>query len=224
MRNRPPSLIVKANPLKPKNQVAVLATMVAGPAGSRGGQILKTHGPGLGRKAILHTYKHGVPALVNYYALKPTLPALRGDRKVGIRFGADRVMPMGGITGPLSMYILPSMRKLPIPIFGFGFTAVPMDENRVFHNPLSKSRGGEDATSTGTPRSKTASKTIDGPLAKKSRQADRRPSSITPPAPLRGVGGKTAGGNYKKGRSGARPRSPPYCWRHKKRHYCKYTK
>jgi hypothetical protein len=222
MRNRPPSLFVQANPLKPQNQVAVLATMVAGPAGSRGGQILRTHGPGLGRKAILHTYKHGVPALVNYYALKPTLPALRGDRKVGIRFGADRVMPMGAFGGPLSMYVLPSMRKLPIPIFGFGFTAVPMDENRVFHNPLSKSRGGEDATSTGTPRStRTASKTIDGPLAKPIRGYPDRPRRGASATDWKGAGRPSKG--KRRSRWNSEPVTP-YCWRHKKRHYCKYTK
>lgn len=193
----------------------VIATTLGG-----GGAGLVRRFPTLSRKIGIHAYKHGVPAFVNYLAIKPVLPAVRGDRKIGIRFGTDRVMPMGLIGGPLGMYVVPSLRRLPIPIFGFGFTAVPNDE--PFFSVRSQSRGGEDATSTGTPRSITATKTIVGPLAP--QDADRRPSTITPLAPGRGDGRKTAGGNYKKRRPGARPRSTPYCWRHKRRHYCKMVK
>lgn len=171
-------------------------------------------------KIAIASYKHGLlPAML----LVPARGAVSSDKKVGLRYGWDQTTPLGLL--PIVGAYEPTLRKLPIPIPGFGLTSVPNAESRW---PIQqfKSRGGEDATSTGTPRStRTASKTIDGPLANKNRQADRRPSSITPPAPLRGVGGKTAGGSYyKKGRPGARPRSPPYCWRHKKRHYCKYTK
>ena len=173
--------------------------------------------PTLFRKIGLQTYKHGVPAFVNYLALKPALPAIRGDRKIGIRFGTDRVMPMGLIGGPLGMYVVPSLRRLPIPIFGFGFTAVPNEE--PFFTVKSQSRGGEDATSTGTPRvTSTATNTIVGPLAQ--QDADRRPSPITPRGPQRGYGG-----DRRRQKRAVRPRrtSPPYCWRHKRRHYCQYV-
>ena len=219
MRNRPPSLFVQANPLKPQNQVAILASMAASPAAARGGSaFLSTKVPALPRKVALATYKHGVPWVVRYYALKPAFPAIRGDRKLGIRFGSDRVMPLGMFGGPLGMYVTPSLRKLPVPIFGFGFTAVKNDES-FWPTQQFKSRGGEHTTSSGTPE--TATNTIVGPLAK-NRQGDSRPSSITPSAPGRGNGRKTGGATKR----AVRPRrtTPPYCWRHKKRHYCKYTK
>ena len=168
-------------------------------------------------KLGIHTYKMGVRASYSYFALRPVLPALRREKKIGFRFGSKGVMPLGALTGPMGMYILPHMRRLPIPTFGFGFTAVPKEESRF--PGITQSRGGEHTTSSGTPE--TATETIVGPLAR-NRQADRRPSSITPLVSRQGGGGKTAGGTKR----AVRPRrtSPPYCWRHKKRHYCIFTK
>lgn len=223
MINRPPRWFPQTNPLKPQNQVAILAAMVAGPTGRVAGQGIKAQGSriiasDLPKKLLFHGYKHGVSAAYAYFALEPVLPIYKGDEKLGFRFGSKGVVPMSAFFwGPTGMYRLPYMHKVPVPTFGFGFTAVPETESR--YPSLSKSRGGEHTTSSGTPE--TASKTIDGPLAK-DRQADRRPSSITPPAPQQGGGGKTAGGTERVGRP-RRP-SPPYCWRHQKRHYCKFTK
>lgn len=208
------------NPLKPKNQVAILAAMFVGPGGRvaasgiRAGatRIVASDAP---KKLLFHGYKHGVSAAYAYFALEPVLPAYRGDKKIGFRLGSKGVVPMSSFFwGPTGMYRLPYMHKVPVPTFGFGFTAVPHDE--PFFGVGSKSRGGEHTTSSRTPE--TATKTIVGPLAK-NRQADRRPSSITPGAPGTGVGRKTAGGTKK-----ARGRRAPYCWRHKKRHFCKFTK
>ena len=192
----------------------VIASILGG-----GGAGLVSRFPTFARKAGLRVYKHGVPALVNYLALKPALPAIRGDRKVGIRFGADKFVPMGVLGGPLGMYVVPSLRRLPVPIFGFGFTAVPNEQSRL-PGIRSKSRGGEDATSTGTPRPKTATKTIVGPLAKTSTPIGGR-TPITPRGPQRGYGG-----DRRRQKRPVRPRrtSPPYCWRHKRRHYCKFVK
>lgn len=161
----------------------------------------------------IHLYKLGVKAAYSYFALSPMLPALRADKKIGFRFGAKGVMPLGTISGPLAFYIQPSMRKLPVPFFGFGFTAVSKDESRL--PGRSASRGGEHTTSSGTPNT---TKTIVGPLAKP--ESPRGGSStITPRGPQRGYGGKSAAGSKK-----ARGRRAPYCWVHKRRHYCKFVK
>lgn len=173
--------------------------------------------PTFARKIGLQAYKHGVPAFVGYYGLKPIVPALRGDRKIGIRFGAEGVMPMGLLPAPIGMYVVPSLRRLPVPVFGFGFTAVPNDE--PFFSVRSQSRGGEDATSTGTPRStRTASNTIDGPLAHgrgypdTSAEERPRPTGRETGRPLKG----------KRRRRWNSEAVTPYCWRHKRRHYCRY--
>lgn len=181
-----------------------------------GGVALARRFPTLFRKISLQAYKHGVPAFVNYLALRPALPAIRGDRKVGIRFGADRFIPMGTLSGPLGMYVLPSLRRLPVPIFGFGLTAVPIEQSRL--PGRSKSRGGEHTTSSGTPE--TATKTIVGPLAKTGKPIGGRPP--LPPAPP--AGGWR--GDRRRQKRPVRPRRTmaPYCWRHKKRHYCRFTK
>lgn len=167
-------------------------------------------------KLGIHGYKLGVRAAYSYFALKPVLPAIRGDKKIGFRFGARGVMPLGAITGPMGMYILPHMRRLPVPTFGFGFTAVPKEESRL--PGITQSRGGEHTTSSGTPE--TATKTIVGPLAKTSTPIGGR-TPITPRGPQRGYGGDRR--RQKRAGRPWRP-TPPYCWRHKKRHYCKYTK
>ena len=161
----------------------------------------------------IHAYKLGIKATYYYFALSPILPAMRGDKKIGFRFGAKGVMPLGTISGPLAFYIQPSMRKLPIPFFGFGFTAVPKDEPRFLG--ISESRGGEHTTSSGTP---ITTKSIVGPSAKPETPIGGT-STITPRGPQRGYGGKTAGGSKK-----ARGRRAPYCWVHKKRHFCKFVK
>lgn len=143
---------------KVARDIVIASTLGGGGAG------LVRRFPTLFRKIGLRVYKHGVPAFVNYLALKPALPAIRGDRKVGLRFGADKVIPLRAIGFPLNMYVAPSMRSLPVPIFGFGLTAVPNEQSRL-PRIRSQSRGGEDATSTGTPRStRTATNTIVGPL------------------------------------------------------------
>ena len=87
----------------------VIATTLGG-----GGVGLVRRFPTLFRKTGLQAYKHGVPALVNYLALKPAIPAIRGDRKVGIRFGADKFVPMGVLGGPLGMYVVPSLSLIHI--------------------------------------------------------------------------------------------------------------
>lgn len=167
-------------------------------------------------KLGIHGYKLGVRAAYSYLALKPVLPAIRGDKKIGFRFGSRGVMPLGALTGPLGMYVLPHMRRLPVPTFGFGFTAVPIEESRL--PGRSKSRGGEHTTSSGTPE--TATKTIVGPLAKTSTPIGGR-TPITPRGPQRGYGG-----DRRRQKRPVRPRRTlaPYCWRHKKRHYCRFTK
>ena len=167
-------------------------------------------------KLGIHTYKLGVRATYSYFALKPVLPAVRGDKKIGFRFGSRGVMPLGALTGPLGMYILPHMRRLPVPTFGFGFTAVPKGESRL--PGRSQSRGGEHTTSSGTPE--TATKTIVGPLTPGRGYPDNsgeervRPTGRETPRPSKGK---------RRRRWNSEPVTP-YCWRHKKRHYCRFTK
>lgn len=186
-----------------------------------GGAGLVRRFPTLSRKIGLQAYKHGVPAFVNYLALRPAIPAIRGDRKVGIRFGADKFIPMGTLSGPLGMYVLPSMRRLPVPIFGFGLTAVPNDQSRL-PGMSSKSRGGEDAASTGTPRStRTATKTIVGSLAKHGRGYPDTSAEERPRPAGRERGRPSKGKRRRRWNSEA---VTPYCWRHKRRHYCEFTK
>lgn len=200
-------------PTKERQAQAATATLgIAGGAAAIGALTQRTK-----VKLGVHTYKVGVRAAYSYFALRPVLPAIRREKKIGFRFGSKGVMPLGALTGPLGMYILPHMRRLPVPTFGFGFTAVPKEESRL--PGRTKSRGGEHTTSSGTPE--TATETIVGPLAK-NRQGDSRPSTITPAGPQRGYGGKTGGATKR----AVRPRRTlaPYCWRHKKWHYCKYTK
>ena len=214
--------------IKPSQVVLGLSLLIPGGLAARaGGAGVKAVGTqivarDLHKKALFHGYKHGVTAAYTYFALEPLTPVVNKDQKLGIRYGSKSVVPMSSFfMGPLGMYRLPYMHKVPVPTFGYGLTAVPKSESRL--PGKSKSRGGEHTTTrSGTPE--TATKTIVGPLTQKNSQADRRASSITPRAPLQGGGGKTAGGNSNKNRRpGAGPR-PPYCWRHKKRHYCKFTK
>lgn len=165
-------------------------------------------------KIGIQTYKHGLlPAMM----LSPARGAVSSKKKIGFRFGWDKTTPLGYI--PVVGAYEPTLRKLPIPIPGFGLTAVPNAEARVFYDPRNKSRGGEDATSTRTPRPKTASKTIDGPLAKPSTPIGGR-TPITPRGPQRGYGG-----DRRRQQRAARPRrATPYCWVHKRRHFCKIVK
>ena len=165
-------------------------------------------------KLGLHSWKLGVRAAYSYFALGPILPAMRGDKKVGFRFGSRGVVPMAALfPGPLGMYMTSSTRKLPVPTFGFGFVAVDKEEP-FFKGPI-QSRGGEHTTSSGTP---DTTKSIVGPSAKPETPIGGT-STITPRGPHRGYGGKTAGGSRK-----ARGRRTPYCWVHKKRHFCKFVK
>ncbi len=164
-------------------------------------------------KISLHAYRLGVKATYYYAALSPVLPAVTRKKKIGFRFGGVGVMPLGAFPFPISMYITPSTRSLPIPTFGFGFTAVPVGESRL---PFSESRGSSSQSyqqNGGPPamnlaiggRKKTGPPLAGGP-------------PITPPGPRGGYGGKTAGGSKK-----ARGRRAPYCWVHKKFHYCRIT-
>lgn len=200
------------SPSKKRQAQVVAATLgIAGGGAALGALSQRTR-----VKLGIHTYKVGVRAAYSYFALKPVLPAIRREKKIGFRFGSKGVMPLGALTGPLGMYILPNMRRLPVPTFGFGFTAVPKEESRLPGS--SKSRGGEHTTSSGTPE--TATKTIVGPLAKTSTPIGGR-TPITPRGPQRGYGG-----DRRRQKRAVRPRRTlaPYCWRHKKRHYCIYTK
>ena len=53
---------------------------------------------------MLQSYKLGVRATYSYFALNPILPAIRGDRKIGFRFGSRGVMPLGALfPGPMGM-------------------------------------------------------------------------------------------------------------------------
>lgn len=199
-------------PTKRRQTKAVLATGAI----ATGGVVLGGLSQRTKVKLGIHGYKMGVRAAYSYFALRPVLPALRRDRKIGFRFGSKGVMPLGALTGPLGMYVLPHMRRLPVPTFGFGFTAVPKEESRL--PGRSKSRGGEHTTSSRTPE--TATKTIVGPLAKTGSPIGDRPP-LPPAAPGRGYGG-----DRRRQKRPVRPRRTlaPYCWRHKKRHFCKYTK
>ena len=166
-------------------------------------------------KTGIRIYKHGLlPAMM----LAPARGAIRSDKKVGFRFGWDKTTPLGLL--PIVGAYEPTLRKLPIPIPGFGLTAVPNAEARVFHDPRNKSRGGEDATSTGTPRStRTATNTIVGPLTQ-GRGYPGSPGEETP-RPARKGGGRPSSGNRRR-RLYLEPVTP-YCWRHKRRHYCQYV-
>lgn len=165
-------------------------------------------------RMYLYAHRLGVKAAYYYTALQPVLPAVTREKKIGFRFGGVGVMPLGALPFPFSMYITPSTRSLPIPTFGFGFTAVPLGESRL---PFSESRGSSSQSyqqnggppamnlATWEPKKKTGPPLAGGP-------------PITPPGPQGGYGGKTAGGSKK-----ARGRRSPYCWVHKKFHYCRIT-
>lgn len=213
--------------IKPSQVVMGMSLLIPGAGAARiGGAGLKAVGSrivarDLHKKAVFHGYKHGVSAAYAYFALEPLTPIFRDDKKLGIRYGSKNVVPMSTLfMGPLGMYRLPYMHKVPVPTFGYGFTAVPKSQSRL--PGRSKSRGGEDATSTGTPRStRTASKTIDGPLAK--------PNRVYPDRSRRGASAtdRKGAGRPPKGKRRSRWNSEPvtpYCWRHNKRHFCKYTK
>lgn len=197
-----------------KERQAQAATVILGIAG--GAAAIGALSQRTKVKLGVHTYKVGVRAAYSYFALRPVLPAIRREKKIGFRFGSKGVMPLGALTGPLGMYILPHMRRLPVPTFGFGFTAVPKEESRL--PGRSRSRGGEHTTSSGTPE--TATKTIVGPLAQTSTPIGGR-TPITPRGPQRGYGGDR---RRQKKALYRRRTMAPYCWRHKKWHYCKYTK
>ena len=165
---------------------------------------------------------HVVSWYTAYSALMPLRPAfwtkVKGDyrgKEYEMYYGLGYEEHMKAKHHPSTAWFMARHRRLwgrpspweaiSIPTFGFGWGS----------REVLQSRGGEHTTSSGTP---DTTKSIVGPSAKPETPIGGT-STITPRGPHRGYGGKTAGGSRK-----ARGRRTPYCWVHKKRHFCKFVK
>ncbi len=143
-------------------------------------------------------------------------PALGPDRKVAVEFGfsGDTVTLAQAMPFLIAIYGNSPVMGLPVPDVGFGLTSVANSSSRLAweNNKKSVSRGGQDTSRTGKP-SKVGSST--SPLTPKSgtssKSGRRKPSQRR-----RGPKGRRSRGNSR--------RPTPWCRRHNRRHFCKYTR
>jgi len=151
---------------------------------------------------VARGYTLSAKAAAQYLALAPVLPALGPDYKLGIRAGTTGQMVRWDQHWMARHYSLPATRGLPIPQFGLGPTAVPNDSSRFIFEMKKLQSGG--------PRPQSSQQVRKGRSATAARkrgtnQARRRRA--------------TSGSNRSK-----RSRKTPWCWKHRRNHYCVYTK
>ena len=116
--------------------------------------------------------------------LAPARGAVRSDKKIGLRFGWDKTTPLGYM--PIVGGFEPTLRKLPIPILGFGLTAIPIQKRGYFM--IRESQGVvsiQPVAGHPKPRRKPSS----APWQKTGKPIGGRPP-LPPPAPKGGMGGK----------------------------------
>lgn len=147
---------------------------------------------------VARGYTFTAKSVAKYGALAPVLPALGPDYKVGIRAGTTGKMVRWDQHWMMRHYSLPSTRGLPLPQFGLGPTAVPNDSSRfIFEMKKSQSGGPRPQSSQQVRKGRSAT------AARKrgTNQARRRRASRS-----------------------RRARKTPWCWKHRRNHYCVYTK
>ena len=164
----------------------------------------------------LRAYGLASSAIASSLEMAKAYPALGPDRKLGIEYGYSGETATLAQAMPFLVFIHgrnPAM-GLPVPDVGFGFTAVANSSSRLQweNNKKSQSRGGQDTSRTGKPE-KVGSST--SPLTLKSG-ASSKPGRRKPSQRRRGPKGRRSRGNSR--------RPTPWCRRHNRRHFCKYTR
>ncbi len=117
MINTPPSFVTSPWALhRPRGQLAVLGLAVGG--------------VGLANpKNFVRAWHYGAGAAAAYADYRELSPALGPSHKVGLRFGGTgQVQSLNRAFPGISLYGVEG--QLPVPTFGFGFTAVPVSESR----------------------------------------------------------------------------------------------
>lgn len=196
----------------PGRQMAALSLIPAG-------RVLSTP------RNIGRAWKWGAGGIANMHALSALYPIIGPDKKLGFRFGGTGgVMPLGMIPF-LRFYSVPSTRKLPIPTYGFGFTAVDANQPRVGFVDFPREKGVEGGPSVSSSQHRG--------WHKRDRKQVTPPSAQTKQDGLssaqRGFGGGTD--NPRPRRRGSQSRRTaisrtitPMCPVHKQRHWCNVTR
>ncbi len=180
-------------------------------------------------KTAYNLYTYVSPVVASYYKLKAVWPALGPTKKVGIRIGSEPSTRTLGSMGPIirGQYGPDYMDRVPFPYPDIGIMAVPNSSSRMIWESKKQSKGGQDTSRTGSPK---ARKSIRGPSAldpldKKayaSRSRKRKSGTSSKPG-RRKASSRSRGTKERRSRRNSR-RPTPWCWRHKKLHWCKYTR
>jgi hypothetical protein len=170
-------------------------------------------GLGVGRamlgspSVVSRAYHIGMRLFAYEMALAPLLPALGPKHKVGIRYGWTGEWVRWDQHPIMMWYSMPSTRGLPIPEMGWGPTSVPVGSSRLVHmSDIEKSRGGSTR-----PKSSQQVRRTGGPSAQGASGFGRSPSAR-----------KRTIRRAKASRRGVS--SAPWCFTHKRRHWCRYTR
>jgi len=183
-------------------------------------------------KTAYNLYTYVSPVVASYYKLKSLWPALGSEQKVGIRIGTEPSTRTLGSMGPIirGQYGPDYMDRVPFPYPDIGIMAVPNSSSRMIWESKKQSKGGQDTSRT---RSPITRKSIRGPSAldpldKKAFASRSRKSKTGPSSKRRPVGAPSKQGKATKkrtrGRFSRRGRPTPWCWRHRKSHWCEYTR
>lgn len=170
----------------------------------------------------IRAYKFALPRYVAAVEMAKLGPGLKGDlgfgggQQMGVRYGGTgEITTIGGAVPFTRMY--GPAHTLPFPDFGFGLTSVPEGSSRFYYEAGKsglttkqtteiigefKSRGGQARSLPSSVGSRKS-----GSIGSPSAQATRSPS--------RGRRGSRISG---------RRRRAPYCRRHKKYHWCNFTR
>lgn len=179
--------------------------VAAAAAGGMGARFLLAR-PGIAVRAAKQTSK----AVAGYGALAPAYPALRKDRKLALMYGGTgKVKPLSEVSPYTRRYGL-APRYILVPEYGFGISNVPIGSSRLI--PYSDYQSRRERSSSSYQQNGGS------PWAQRKRRTQG--SSYIPRNRVSRRGG---GQGRRYFRRGIASRSP-YCYIHKKRHWCWNTR
>ncbi len=184
-------------------------------------------------KSAYSLYTHISPVVASYYKIQSVLPALGRRKKLGIRVGTEPSTRTLGSMGPIieAQYGPAYMARIPILYPDIGLMAVPNSSSRLIweSKKQSMSRGGEHTISSQKVAGPLVTrKSIRGPSAldplDKKAYASRSRKRKTGPSSKRRPVGPPKGKATKKRSFSRRGRPTPWCYRHRRKHWCVYTR
>ena len=146
--------------------------------------------------------------LAAWLAHRPFIDAIGPERKLGIRFGGEGTVSVHTVMSavpPRGFYSMSKFKKLKVPAFGWGISAVPSNQPRFMGKPMSGS--------TDRVRGPFPPGTIRGVRPPSNGGSVPAGSRATPSSRSRGQGSRPA-----------KKKITPWCPTHRRRHWCRVTR